>query len=279
MQQLFWATKEFRTKDERGSIRSVFEDAGVAECYKFRPPYVPDLSQLLSEISGNHEIALDIGSGPGELAIPLADNFTRVTTIDRSASMLEAGIRSDAKRHPNINWIRGDAEYFDMESMYDLVTAGNSIHWMEHAVLFPKLAEGSELVAIVSGDSPARLPCGSNDWVEFVSKWLEKLENIDPVRWRRYDHSGFSCEGERHEHWMDIKGKKVFPYLFRQSVDHFIEGQHSQASWSRAAMGNRLSSEFDLELRELISPHQKNGLLELDMETVVTWGRARRTPR
>lgn len=209
----------------------------------------------------------------------LADNFVSVTAIDASAAMIQAGKTNDNGRHPNINWVKGRAENFDKKVRYDLVAAGNSIHWMEHPVLFPLLADHSDMVATVSGDLPAEAPCGKVAWTSFVSEWLKRLEPIDPLRWKKYDPMGFSRDAMRHERWIDIEGKEDFAFMFRQSVGNFIECQHSQASWSRAAMGKNLSAEFDLELRDLLNPHQKEGYLEFEVKTVVTWGKARKSPK
>lgn len=130
----------------------------------------------------------------------------------------------------------------------------------------------TDTIAIVSGDFPAEPPCGREKWVGFVSAWLSRLSEKDPAIWKKYDPSGFQKEANRRENWMEIRGRKDFDQRITQSIDHFIEMQHSQATWARRPMGTHLSHEFDNQLRELLLPYASNGTLEMEMESEVVWG-------
>ena len=55
-------------------------------------------------------------------------------------------------------------------------------------------------------------------------------------------------------------------------------GNHSRATWSRAAMGE-LGAEFDAELTALMQPFATDGMLELQMVSELTWGPPRATPK
>lgn len=89
---------------------------------------------------------------------------------------------------------------------------------------------------------------------------------------------GFSEEANRHERWMDISGRKAFTQQFRQTVHEFIEMQHSQATWSRSAMGKDLALGFDRDLKHLMEPYSSGGILEMEIQSEITWGKPRPAP-
>ncbi len=188
------------------------------------------------------------------------------------------GGRSDAGRRPNVAWTLGKGEIYEDDRGFDLVTAGTSIHWPDHAVLFPKLARWTPLLAIVNQDDMAPPPCGQDAWLAFVRPWLVRMAERTPGVRKPYDPAGFLAEGTRHEAWMDIAGRENFAHAWRQPLDEFVLGNHSRATWSRAAMGE-LAAEFDAELAELMRPYAVDGMLELRMVSELTWGAPRATPR
>ncbi len=251
----------------------------MVRCYAFRPPYAPALyDSLLAKVAGRG-VALDMGCGTGKIALALADHFRQVVALDPSAAMLAAGRAADAGRHANILWTQSRAEDFRWDGRFDLVTAGTSIHWPEHSQVFPKLAECTRVLAVISGDEPTPPPCGEEAWSAFLTPWLARMANRTPGVRRKYDAAVFASEAKRHEAWMDISGRERFPFTFQQSVADFIESQHSRATWSRTAMGKTLADEFDRDLEQLMHSHVVEGKMEIRMVSELTWGIPRRTPR
>ena len=266
-----------QTERERGA--GTFADWDVARCYRARPPYPAAVFEtLLGEVAGR-ERALDLGCGPGNIAIPLADHFRQVVALDPSEPMLSVAREADARRRPNIAWTLGRAETYDDARGFDVVTAGASIHWPDHARLFPKLARWTGTLAIIVGDAPTSHPCGDDAWAAFMTSWLARVGEVTNGLVRPYDRAGMVREMRRHEAWMDIAGRQTFPFIFRQSIDDFVTCQHSRATWARAVMGEALAADFDDELRALMAPFAVDGLLELQMETELTWGAPRPTPK
>lgn len=259
------------TPSTRKAVASAFTDEDVARCYAARPPYAPELYDfLLRQVSGRRR-ALDLGCGPGKIARILAEHFAEVVALDPSAAMIAAGRAADAGRHHTITWIQEMAEAYRSDAGFDLVTAGTSIHWLDHAAVFPKLAAWTTTVAVITGDEPTPAPCGDEAWTAFLTRWLARVGG-------RYDPRGAAAEAGRHEAWMEIAGRKAFPFTFRQSVADFIAAQHSRATWSRAVMGEALAAEFDRELDALLRPFATDGQLDLHMASALTWGRPLRTP-
>ncbi|MGO4127766.1 trans-aconitate 2-methyltransferase [Inquilinus sp. YAF38] len=256
----------------RRAVASAFADADVARCYAARPPYAPELyAFLLGQVAGRGR-ALDLGCGPGKVAIVLADHFAEVVALDPSAAMIDAGRAADAGRHGGIAWTCDTAEAYRTDRGFDLVTAGTSIHWLDHQAVFPKLAGWTGTLAVIGGDEPAVAPCGDEAWTAFLARWLARVGG-------RYDPAGAAAEAGRHEAWMDIAGRKEFSFTVRQGLAEFIRGQHSRATWSRAVMGEALATEFDRELEALLRPFATDGQLDLTMVSTLSWGAPRREPR
>ena len=260
-----------RSQAERDAVGAVFGEADVGGCYAARPPYAPALHDFLLEKVSGRTRAMDLGCGPGKIAQALADSFEEVVALDPSGAMIAAGRAADAGRHPNIRWVTALAEDYQDAGRFDLIAAGTAIHWPDQAVLFPKLADWTSTVAIITGDAPVRAPCGEAAWTAFLTRWLARVAERTGIV-IPYSPERFAAEGRRHEAWIDIAGRRTFAFTFDQSVEDFITCQHSRATWSRAVMGPRLSAEFDQELDALMGPFAVDGRLSLAMESELTWG-------
>ena len=109
---------------------------GTAWYYsRFRPRYPETLVSLLRDtfgLDGSGRL-LDLGCGPGPVAIRLAHLFEKVVAMDPEPDMLAEG-RAQAERASvsNIEWRRGSSEDLSAAlGSFRLVTMGNSFHWMD----------------------------------------------------------------------------------------------------------------------------------------------------
>jgi SAM-dependent methyltransferase len=267
-----------RSQRDRDALGATFAEDDVASSYYARPPYAPALYERLLQITPGRSRALDLGCGPGKVARVLAEHFAEVIALDPSSAMLELGRATDGGRHSNIVWVRDRAETYAHKDGFDLVAAASSIHWPDHAVLFPKLARWTRLLAVIIGDCLIP-PCGEAAWLGFLKAWTARMADVTPGVRSPYDPSRFVAEGLRYEAWMDIGGRETFRHVFGQSVEDFVVCQHSRATWSRAAMGEALAAAFDRDLDALMRPHSSGGMLELEIVSELTWGAPRATPK
>jgi SAM-dependent methyltransferase len=122
-----------------------------------RPPYSEELGAVLTRELGldGHGTLIDVGCGPGVLAVELASLFDHVIGIEPDPDMLaEAQRHAVARGHTEIEWQMARAE--DIPSLplppARVVTFGQSFHWTERelvaAAVYDLLVPGGALVAI-----------------------------------------------------------------------------------------------------------------------------------
>jgi ubiquinone/menaquinone biosynthesis C-methylase UbiE len=134
-----------------------------------RPPYSRALPATLAAEAGldGGGRLLDIGCGPGTLAISLADRFTEAIGLDPDADMLAvAADRAAAAGIANLRWVRALAEdigALDL-GMFRLVTFGQSFHWTERErvaeAVYDMLEPGGALALIVHAHAGRPQPAG-----------------------------------------------------------------------------------------------------------------------
>jgi ubiquinone/menaquinone biosynthesis C-methylase UbiE len=144
--------------------------ASVAELYeKFRQPYPPEFFRTVAEklkLSKQHAL-IDLGTGPGLLAIGFAPYAGRVTAVDPEPAMLAAARKSGLRAGQAIDWLEGRAEDLpDGIGPFDVVSIGRALHWMDREALgplFARLVKPGGAIAIC-GSSTAR--DGRNEWLD-----------------------------------------------------------------------------------------------------------------
>lgn len=107
--------------------------AGTARAYvRYRPPYPAAMLDDLRARAGvtGSGLLLDLGCGPGRVALPLAPHFRDVLAVDPEPEMIAAG-REEAARLglARVRWQVGKAEEVDAApGSVELVTFGESFH-------------------------------------------------------------------------------------------------------------------------------------------------------
>src|SRR5262245_45203928 len=123
-------------------LAGVFSDPGVAAAYRYRPPYPPEVFEILDRLLVDEpRHLLDLGAGEGALARPLAERVDRVDALDVSAAMVAAGRTRPGGTRLNLRWIVGAVETAELAGPYALVTAGASLHWMSAEATMARLRQ------------------------------------------------------------------------------------------------------------------------------------------
>lgn len=138
--------------------------AATAPYYaRYRPPYPDDFYTLLADrfrLDGT-QAALDLGSGPGTIALPLARMAGHVYAVDPAVAMLDEGRRL-AHEHAitNVTWLEGTSGDITRLGLppLDVCTMGKSFHWTDRgralADLDTLIAPGGGLTLISSVTRP-----------------------------------------------------------------------------------------------------------------------------
>jgi SAM-dependent methyltransferase len=113
---------------------TVFE--GTAEHYRQgRKPYAPGLSIALAEQMelGDHARLLDVGCGPGTVALEFVHLFDRVVGLDPDPGMLAEAKRAAAEEGVGTaTWVQMRAEELPGPlGTFRVITFGQSFHWMD----------------------------------------------------------------------------------------------------------------------------------------------------
>ena len=98
-----------------------------------RPKYPKLLARRVAELVGlAGENVLDLGTGPGFLAIDFASLANTVTAIDPSPEMLAAASRNAERARVQIKLVHGSSyELGSHLGRFKLVTIGRAFHWMD----------------------------------------------------------------------------------------------------------------------------------------------------
>ena len=252
---------------DRGQLAAVFGHAGVADAYRHRPPYPPEVFDILERIIADRpRRVLDLGAGDGALARPLAARVDHVDALDISAAMVEAGRRRPGGQQRNLRWIVGAAETAELGGRYALVTAGASLHWMTWKPTLARLAEamtGHAVLAIV--EHGPRDPPWRAELAEVIARH-SRNPNFDP---------SFSLpDALAAEGLLEITGRATTaPVPFRQPLASFVEQFHSTASLAREWMPAEESAAFGRAVADIAAPYAVGGLLEMDVVAQLAWGR------
>jgi ubiquinone/menaquinone biosynthesis C-methylase UbiE len=107
-----------------------------------RPIYAPSLIRMVKEHLRllDTDRLLDLGCGPGWLAIAFAPFVGTVVAVDPEPSMLQAARAAAAEIDVRIEFI--EASSYDLGShfgMFQIVTIGRAFHWMDRSEALRKL--------------------------------------------------------------------------------------------------------------------------------------------
>ncbi len=243
--------------DLRKSVQHVFPEnlfTGTAEYYaRYRIPYPADLFEDLvarAKLTGTGRL-LDLGSGPGRVAVPMARFFKEVVAVDREPEMIDLG-RLECERSGvrNVCWKVGRAEDFEtLPRSFEMITIGEAFHRMDRP-----LVAGRAMKWLSPGKCLIILGCNSvwksrETWqlqaVEVIARWTKPKEKD------RGDVRGQSCLSDRQileeAGFFDVQNHR-FPTPHIWNVDSFIGYLYSTSVASRRVLGDDVEA-FEADLR------------------------------
>jgi len=243
-----------------------FQDRSVVDLYHLRLPYPPEVFDILLDlITDEPRTVLDAGTGTGELARRLAERVDRVDAVDVSAAMIARGKTLHGGSQPRLRWIEGAIEDAPLSPPYALITAGDSMHWMDWEVVFPRFAEMCSPQGFVALVHRTELDA---PWQDGVTRLIQRYSTM-----RDYEPFDLIEQLERRRLFHTIGRRETAPVTSRQSIADYIASFHSRSSLSWDHMQAVDANAFDQQLRTLVERWSTDELLELQTVGSVVWGR------
>ena len=211
----------------------------TAETYeRFREPYPPAFFAKLAErlaLRGGERL-IDLGTGPGILALGFAPYVGSVIGVDPEAAMIAVAHENAATAGLALPLIHAQAEDLPPDlGLFDLVTIGRALHWMDRT---PTIAVLDRLLTadgaiLTTGSAPAK--DGRNPWLETVERvsrsWAPHDERVLSVYRTWFDDTPFA----EVEEITDVFTQKVTP-------EHLFARLLTRSSTSPAVLGDRIES-------------------------------------
>ncbi len=248
--------------------------AGSARHYlSGRPPYSAELAATLSRELGldGHGRLLDVGCGPGSVALRLAHLFEEAVGLDPDAEMLAVAAETAAERDvTNVTWVQEVAEHLDLVGgpPWRLVSFGQSYHWTQREavaeLVFDRLEPGGAIVLLahtVDGrpepPNPGHPPIPHEQVEELVAQYLGP---------RRRAGQGFATPpSTRYEESLARTRFGPARIVFApgradlvRDVDGVVAGYYS-LSWCAPHLFGDRRGRFEAELRELLAAQSVDG--------------------
>jgi len=220
-----------------------------------RPTYPRLLSTRVAAlvgVSGDDDV-LDLGTGPGFLALDFAPLARTVTAVDPSPEMLHAASANAERAGLAIRFVRGSSYELSAElGRFKLVTIGRAFHWMDRAATLAALDAlveprgGVALFAESYPDVPA------NAWRAAFQAAIDSYSTEDParpkIRASASNESVLYASGFDHLERVSVLEQRRTP------VERFVDRALSFASTWHGRAGSR---EHDLagDIRDIIERH------------------------
>src|SRR3984885_13499056 len=253
---------------------------GTAAYYdRFRAPYAQAAIDFIVERYSlcKDMRALDLGCGPGTIAIPLSHTVAEVVAVDPDADMIAEGQRlATFTGRMNIQWLQSKAEdILPQAGPFQVTTIGQAFHWMDRDEVLRKLA-----ILIAHGGGLALVNPGKRrpqeSWEPVANQIVETF--LGP----RARHPKSNPQELAHEPALRrsecffVFTAHEFPSTVTRDVSSIIGCIYSKSNSARPLFGGN-AEEFEVELsRVLVRLNPAGGFNEhVETEVVIGPKRAR----
>jgi ubiquinone/menaquinone biosynthesis C-methylase UbiE len=145
----------------------------VALYEELRPPYPPAFFHSIAQKLrlGREHALIDLGTGPGLLALGFGPYVGRIVGVDPEPAMIAAARKAAQRASQTLTLVEGKAEALAADiGSFDVVTIGRALHWMDRdttLALFERLVAAEGVVVVCSSHSAGD---GRNPWLDEYSK-------------------------------------------------------------------------------------------------------------
>lgn len=243
--------------------------AGSAPYYaRGRIPYPAGLHDALAsmvDLAGRPRL-LDVGCGPGTVALALADLFDEVVGVDPDAGMLQEAVRLAAERSiTNVTWRLARAEELTSDvGRFRVATFAQSFHWMDRALVarrtFALLEPGGAFVHVGGAEVTTPPPPMAPDQPPPPDVQIRRLAEryLGP---ERRAGQGVLRHGTPGDEWSVLRASGFEPPqtmlvegrdILTRTVDDVVASVFSMSGTAPHLFGAR-HAEFERDLRALLA--------------------------
>jgi len=228
-----------------------------------RPPYAPALIARvvqLCRVTMSHRV-LDLGCGPGQLAVAFARYAGAVIAVDPEPEMLRAARAAAVSCEAKIEFIEANsADIGPAWGTFRLVAIGRAFHWMDRAETLRRLDGVVELggAVVLFGDEHVDVP--ENKWHADYRALLETYAQGDAARELRKSSSYLSPEALLLDSAFRQLERIGVIDRRRIAVERLVDRALSMSSTSPARLGAK-AEELAAKIRELALRYAQSGII------------------
>jgi SAM-dependent methyltransferase len=150
------------------SFRDHFSEQ-AKEYARHRPKYPAAMFAYLASLAPTRELAWDCGTGNGQAALALAENFQHVIATDASATQIE-----NAFSHERVEYRVEPSEKTTIAAgTVDLITVGTAVHWFDFGPFYEevrRVGKPTGILAVWTYHFPVIDPA--------IDRWLEHFYGV-----------------------------------------------------------------------------------------------------
>ena len=215
----------------------------VAYYESARPPYGAAFFEAVSQqlVLDRSQRLLDIGAGPGILAIGLAPYCREVVGVDPEPAMIEAAQAATKRAGVSVRFVEGRfEEAAERLGAFDIVTIGRAVHWLDTE---PARAALDRVL-----DPRGRvLVCGAMSVKDGRNRWLETFNAVRD-RWKgdgpsRDHHSFFADDQFMRTGTIRVEGTYAVP------IERLVERVLSMSTSSLDRLGDEAPCDEERDAR------------------------------
>ncbi|MFZ1886998.1 MAG: class I SAM-dependent methyltransferase [Candidatus Binataceae bacterium] len=218
---------------------------------RFRPRYPAALFELIAARRGldGRGRLLDLGCGPGFIAIAMAPYFAEIVGVDPEPAMLDAARQEAERAQVALTLVSGSSQTLGHElGAFRMATMGRSFHWMDRDATLAALDTIIEPGGAIALLGERLLDAPENGWraaweivsQKYAAPRAHRRHWTNPA-WERHEtvvlRSPFSVTDR-----VAVTGKRI------SSLEELIGRAYSMSSTSIAFLGERRQA-FERELR------------------------------
>ena len=234
-------------------------DSTVPFYARYREPYPVSFFRELSGRAGLHgyDRLIDIGCGPGSLAIGFAPYVKSCVGVDVETEMLEAARVEAARAGVHVDLIQARIEDLPSDiGRFQAVTIGRALHWFDREdaiAVLERIVEAKGWIAI----------CGTRAHSAASQGWEGKFHDIrrawssdpDETRYRINLEDWFG--GSRFRRVEDVEVTETHQVTIQDLIGRAL----SLSTTSPEVLGERRPS-FEVAMKEALEPLSVEGVFE-----------------